>query len=153
MQDILSDEYQEKLRQGLKEFFESTKAEREKLEEEVKQAEFLPFSISNQDEWDTYVEKNTDPYGKAILLFASTWANLMEKELKDEFNPSDELIDKLANEASDSVGGITGFMYGAGVKVLADCWRYGKELNKWHNKKYGQEDAKGTVNPAILTIV
>ena len=60
-------------------------------------------------------------------------------------------IAKSASHTAD-IEGITGFIYGCAVSVLADCWKYGEELHKWYNKEWGQEDTDGVVNPALLTI-
>ena len=152
--EILSDEYQEKLRKGLEEYFESTKEEREQLEKEViENKNECTFTLINAEEWNEFVEKNKDPYGKAILIFANRWATLMEESMTNGFNSlTDKQIENLSYKASDEVGGITGFMYGASIATLKNTWKYGKELNKWHNKQYGKENADGTVNPAILTI-
>lgn len=57
--------------------------------------------------------------------------------------------ERLSHDAD--VEGITGFMYGCAVNILAQCWEYGEELRKWHNKEYGYE-GDGVVNPAILTV-
>ena len=57
--------------------------------------------------------------------------------------------DKLSHEAD--VEGITGFMYGCAVSILSQCWKYGEELRKWHNKEYNYE-GDGVVNPAVFTI-
>lgn len=152
--EILSDEYQEKLRKGLEEYFESTKEEREQLEKEViENKNECTFTLSDVKEWNEFVEKNKDTYGKAILIFANRWATLMEENMTNGFDSlTDKQIENLSYKASDEVGGITGFMYGASIVTLKNTWKYGKELNKWHNKQYGKEDAEGTVNPAVLTI-
>jgi len=42
-------------------------------------------------------------------------------------------------------------MYGASVQVLSQCWKYGEDLRKWHNKEYNHE-GEGVVNPAIVTV-
>ena len=42
-------------------------------------------------------------------------------------------------------------MYGCAVSILSQCWKYGEELRKWHNKEYNY-DGDGVVNPAVLTI-
>ena len=42
-------------------------------------------------------------------------------------------------------------MYGCAVSILSECWEYGEELRKWHNKKYNH-GGDGVVNPAVLTI-
>lgn len=59
----------------------------------------------------------------------------------------------IANEASNvsDIDGISGFMYGCAVNILAQCWKYGEELRIWHNKDYGYE-GDGVVNPAVLTV-
>lgn len=59
----------------------------------------------------------------------------------------------VAEKTSFEMGflGTTGFMYGAAVSVLSQCWKYGEELRKWHNKEYNHE-GEGVVNPAILII-
>jgi hypothetical protein len=64
------------------------------------------------------------------------------KEIKDIASETSHLAD---------TEGITGFMYGAAVSILAQCWIHGEELRKWHNGEYNY-DGEGTVNPAILTI-
>lgn len=63
-----------------------------------------------------------------------------------------------ASHVADNEG-ITGFMYGCAVRILASCWRHGEELRRWHNVKYqigteGEEanERGGVLNPALLTI-
>jgi len=46
---------------------------------------------------------------------------------------------------------LTGFMYGCAVNILSQCWEYGEQLRKWHNKQYDY-DGNGVVNPAVLKI-
>lgn len=92
--------------------------------------------------------KNTDDYGAAVFRFAEKWANKMEELSPDKFS------EKVANETQFSCDGegITGFMFGAAVAILAKCWIYGDDIKKWHNKKMGQPDAKGVVNPALMVM-
>ncbi len=48
---------------------------------------------------------------------------------------------------------MSGFTYGYAVSILCECWKYGDELRRWHNKMWGApEDAEGVVNPAILVV-
>lgn len=107
------------------------------------------MKVKNQAEYDDWKNKNNDPYGQAIFRFAEKWANLMEKEIN-----TGALLERIAEKASVAADGegITGFMYGAAVSILAHCWEHGEALKKWHNKSYGKEDSKGVVNPAILTV-
>lgn len=92
--------------------------------------------------------KNSDPYGACTFRYAEKWADLMEKEIQKGTNVKD-MADRLSHEADTE--GITGFMYGCAVSILSQCWEYGEELRKWHNKEYGYE-GEGTVNPAMITI-
>jgi hypothetical protein len=121
------------------------------LETEVKDEE---IEITDQENWDDRKTKNADDYGAAILRYAEHWATLMQAQAKKEGKEIDmQFIIDHAREASfkADVEGITGFMYGAAVSVLAKCWKYGELLRKWHNKEYSN-DGDGIVNPAVLTI-
>jgi hypothetical protein len=104
--------------------------------------------------WNEYKEKNTDLYGAGIVSYAEDWANLMEREMaKQPSTNIEDVIVKYAEPTSREADtdGITGFMYGASVKVLSDVWEYGEILRKWHNKEYNYNGG-GVVNPAIITI-
>lgn len=55
--------------------------------------------------------------------------------------------------------GITGFMYGCAVQMLAKSWKHGEALRRWHNKEtqIGMEGDKanetgGVLNPALLSL-
>ena len=72
-----------------------------------------------------------------------------------------EKLEDVANECSNEADteGITGFMYGAAVSVLASCWEHGEELRRWHNLKTQIRDegekaneSGGVLNPALLNI-
>ena len=101
--------------------------------------------IKAYEEWKA---NNTDPYGLAIFRYAERWANMMEEKIANG-----EKIDDVAKELSFKADteGITGFMYGCAVSILSECWEYGEELRRWHNKKYDY-DGNGVVNPAVLKI-
>ena len=102
-------------------------------------------NIQTYEEWKT---NNTDAYGSAIFRYAERWANLMEERIANG-----EKIEDIAKELSHKADteGITGFMYGCAVNILSQCWEYGEQLRKWHNKQYNY-DGKGVVNPAVLKI-
>ncbi|MEJ7829413.1 MAG: hypothetical protein WKF91_14480, partial [Segetibacter sp.] len=104
---------------------------------------------SNSD-WELGKEKNTDSYGACIYEYAEGWAKLMQVEILEG-----KKVEDVAEKTSHEMGflGITGFMYGSAVSILSQCWKHGERLRKWHNKKYGvDEDKKGVVNPAVLTL-
>jgi hypothetical protein len=104
------------------------------------------FSEGGEEKWKMSVEKNTDPYGKEVLDFAKAWAIYMEEELSEL---TKDIMENCSKKAD--VGGITGFMYGAAVSVLSECWKYGEELRKIHNKEHNQSE-EGVANSAIITI-
>jgi hypothetical protein len=114
------------------------------------------MEISDQGTWDSWLHSNTDAYGSAVIRYAQKWANAME----DEMAAGAELEDvakRTSHEADDE--GITGFMYGAAVSVLASSWVHGERLRRWHNldTQLGGEGEKanesgGVLNPALLTL-
>ena len=98
--------------------------------------------------WDKMVEINSkDPYGNGVVKYARRWAKYMQ-HLIAEGKTVIEIAEKASHDCD--IEGITGFMYGCAVKALAQSWKYGEELRKWHNKDYGYE-GDGVVNPAVLT--
>ena len=99
-------------------------------------------------DYQSWKDKNSDPYGGACFTYAEQWADLMEAEI-DKGAVLIDIAERTEREADTD--GITGFMYGMAVNILSLCWIHGEELRQWHNKKYNHE-GKGVVNPAILTI-
>jgi len=109
--------------------------------------------------WDKGRENNQDEYGKCIYDYAEQWANLMEERMA-----KGEQLEAIADETSHIVDqrdgfGITGFMYGCAVQLLAGFWEHGEALRRWHNLKtqLGNEGEKanesgGVLNPALLTV-
>lgn len=129
------------------------------LEEKVRDVE---VQWSNLKVWNEYVEKNTNPYGKAIIEYAEMWAKLMQKRMGDpdwvvSVNNFATMVDETSFEAD--IEGITGFMYSCAVGYLVECWFAGELLRQWHNKKNqigteGDEanDSGGLLNTALLNI-
>lgn len=131
------------------------KAEREARDEEfranaAKRPPLPAFSLTDTAAWTHDVELNSaDPYSYACVEYAAKWASIMEQRLADGASVAD--VAKQASHDADT-DGITGFMYGAAVHMLARSWRHGDELRRWHNGEYGQPDSTGTANPALLTV-
>lgn len=121
------------------------------------QTELKPFSITDQDGWDKTVAANDDGgYGRAVMVYAAQWANLMEERLDRGERLAD--IAEQTSHLADTEG-ITGFMYGCAVSILSKVWKHGEELRRWHNLKtqIGNEGEKanesgGVLNPALLKI-
>lgn len=114
------------------------------------------MEIRNAKEWQKWKDENTDPYGGECVRYAEAWADLMESRMIDGASVAD--VAKKASHDADT-NGITGYMYGAAVAMLADVWKHGEELRKWHNidTQIGTEGEKANksgavLNPALLNV-
>lgn len=124
--------------------------EEKRLAIEDKLAMAPAMEIGNEENWIVCRQKNPDGYGKAILDYAERWARLMQLEMV-----KGKSVEAVAGETSFTADleGVTGFMHGAAVATLVGCWKYGEDLRRWHNAKYGvSADKPGVVNPAVLVI-
>jgi len=95
--------------------------------------------------WEKMVKKNSkDFYSLGVVVYARRWAKYMQTMIAQG-----KTVAEIAKDTSfdADLDGITGFMYGCAVSMLAECWKWGEELRKWHNGQYGHEDSEGTVNP------
>ncbi|MDH5738700.1 MAG: hypothetical protein OEY77_00075 [Nitrospira sp.] len=90
------------------------------------------MQVKDRATYDGWVTKNTGPCGSRVIRFAQAWADLMEARLAHGAT-----VDECADETSHTADtdGITGFMYGCAVSVLARCWVHGDALRLWHNKE------------------
>ena len=115
------------------------------------------MKLKNEKAWQEWVDNNQDSYGSAVVRYAEQWANLMEKRIKPWAKPLESVADKASHDADTE--GITGFMYGCAVSMLATCWIHGERLRHWHNLKMQirnegeRANRAGTVlNPALLVL-
>ena len=106
--------------------------------------------------WEKAKAANTDPYGGRVMSYAEDWANFMERDMA-QGKKLEEVAEATSYEANTD--GITGFMYGTAVSMLAQAWEHGEALRRWHNLKtqLGTEgeranESGGTLNPALLNI-
>ncbi len=117
-----------------------------------------PEKITLRDEegWKKAVAANVDSYGGGIISFAERWARLMEGRMANG-----EVLEVCAAETASLADneGVTGFMYGCAVSILAKVWVHSEQLRRWHNLKIqiGHEgeranESGGTLNPALLRI-
>lgn len=122
--------------------------EKKEFESKVRGVE---LELLDADGWKKSREVNSDGYGGASLDYAEGWAKMMQIEISNGKTVA-ECYDYSQNGLRFL--GITGFQFGCAVSILSQTWKYGEELRKVHNQKYGVgENNKGIVNPAILTIV
>lgn len=129
-----------------------------KLEEAMKTApaEMTVAPAPDGDTWQRHVEINSDPYSACTIAFAGLWGRLMEGQIA-----AGRTIKDCAEEMSSlaDTEGITGFMYGCAVSLLAKFWVHGEALRRWHNlgTAIGDEGEKanasgGVLNPAVMSI-
>jgi len=130
------------------------RAHREKIE--AKLANAPAIELVDEAGWQKFKDVNTDDYGGAVVTYAERWARLMQVEMANGKNLED-VAETTSFEAD--LEGITGFMYGCAVSILAACWKHGEQLRRWHNLKtqIGHEGEKanesgGVLNPALLSL-
>lgn len=131
------------------------KAKREAFEAKLATAHEMEFS--DPDGWAKFVENNSkDSYSNGIVVFAERWARLMQQEIVNGAKLEDIAT---ATSHDADIDGLTGFMYGCAVSTLAQCWKYGEQLRRWHNidTQLGDEgekanDSGGVLNPALLSV-
>lgn len=138
----------------------AAQAESEKRAAAAEAEGILPFELMPGDKlWESWVKVNVDPYGACTVRYAARWANYMERELAQcsKHITIADIAEATGHEADKE--GITGFMYGCAVSMLAKAWKHGEALRQWHNiktqiKDEGEKANKegGTLNPALLNI-
>jgi len=148
---INSDEYKRKQAAYKRKELEK----KEKLNIYLKDAP-VKMTLKDESGWIKACEANTDPYGNAVIVYAETWARLMEVRMSAK-----EQLQTIADECSHlaDIEGLTGYMYGCAVSILSSVWIHGEELRKWHNisTQLSNEGEKanaegGILNPALLRI-
>lgn len=115
-----------------------------------------PFDVIDTAGWEKCKANNSNPYGGRIVRYAEEWGRLIQARI-DNGEKLEDCAKELSFVADDD--GITGFMYGAAVSILAGCWRHGEQLRRWHNRSTQLRDEGdkaneqgGVLNPALLVI-
>jgi len=107
----------------------------------------MDLKLKDKEAWDTAVAVNVDPYGKCCIDVAR---RVMEKiDAGEEINPHKLICDA---DKEIGAGGITGYMAGAVASMISAWHEKGEEFKRVWNKGHGVENAKGTVNPALVTV-
>lgn len=111
--------------------------------------------ITKEQDWNKWVEANTDPYGKATVDVAREVMRLLD-EREGDFD-----CHALICEADKLSGadGITGFMAGCVAQMVSHCHSRGEEFRrKWNldnqirNEGIKANEDGGVLNPALLNI-
>lgn len=93
-----------------------------------------------EKEWEEAVNKNKDPYSRAVVGVTVSVCKLLD-EGKSPAEAEKEGIKGF---------GITGFQAGCMAQWIVYFHPRGEEFRKYFNKQFGVENKKGVVNPAIL---
>lgn len=105
--------------------------------------------------WQSWVDNNTDPYGKACVDVARKAMEILDAE------PGSFKTHEIICRADDQIGagGITGFMAGCVAAMISKCHSRGEEFRqKWNrDNQIGDEGDKaneggGVLNPALLNV-
>lgn len=115
-----------------------------------------------KDEYLAAFARNSDPYSRRCFTFAEGWAERMEAIMAESPGRDPAVVIQTYAKScarEENTDGITGFMYGMAVQILADTWVHGPALLAWHNDALqinGEGDeatAQGqALNPALLTV-
>jgi hypothetical protein len=113
------------------------------------------MQVVDAGKWAEIVELNShDGYSRAVITYAERWADAMEAAIANG-ETLEQCAERTSREADKD--GITYFMYGAAVGVLAESWQHGDELRRWHNlgTQLGNEgeranESGGVLNPAMI---
>lgn len=117
----------------------------------------VEFDIVDHKAWDECVAANQDGgYCEAVLRYAARWARLMDKQVARGATV-ESVAESAASEADTE--GMTGFMHGCAVWILAKVWRHGESLRRWHNLNTQMRDegkraneTGGVLSPAMLSV-
>lgn len=110
---------------------QATRAEVRRILASKAEAEgILPFSVVNQRRWEEMVDNNQDPYGSAIIRYASRWASMMEAKLAAGI-PFQGIPEVTSFEADKE--GVSGAMYEFAKYALGEIWIHGEQLRQWYS--------------------
>lgn len=112
------------------------------------------MSITKQEDWDKWVNSNTDPYGKACVDVAREVMQLLDEQ--ETFDTHKIICDA---DNNINAGGITGCMAGCVAAMVSHCHSRGEEFRqKWNLDNQLSDEGerankgKGVLNPAVLKI-
>lgn len=111
--------------------------------------------IIDNTRWTTWVENNTDEYGKACVDVARRVMELLDNLPANDMSYDTHAL--IAQADTDiEAGGITGYMAGAVALIVSECHSRGPEFRANWNYRVagvkGDEATKAgqTLNPALL---
>ena len=96
------------------------------------------MKLKDTERWNTYVDANKDPYGRACIKVAKRVMELLDElpePLRNGYHPDIRTAHGLICKADDEsgAGGITGFMAGAVSQMVFECHERGDEFRRSQN--------------------
>lgn len=102
--------------------------------------------------WENAVKEAEEDVGCSyVIRYASYWAKYMQKRIEEEGVKVEEIAEQASSEC-DIWGGVEAKTYVTSIFLLARSWKYGKELLRWHNKKYGYDGDDKVITPNNLIV-
>lgn len=102
--------------------------------------------------WENAMKEAKEDIGcMYVVRYASYWAKCMQKRMEEEGKRVEEIAEQVSSQC-DVLDGISVTTYITAVFLLARSWKYGKELLRWHNKKYGYNGDDTIITPNRLSV-
>ena len=147
--DRIVDEEEKKRAEAEKkweEFIEKTNKAAQRDKKKLQEEGLALIKPETKDDWIEFTENNcTDGYSCCIVRATLS----MMKKMEEEDFSCEAAEKQIFNEEL----GLTGFQAGAAANCIAHFAKRGEEFRIYWNKQFGvDEEEKGTVNPAVITI-
>ena len=108
-------------------------------------SEAIIKDLAAKNEWNEYYNTNAvNKFRKYTIKYVLVWAKYMQ-HIMSKHNKN---VAEIANETSYvcDIDGVTIDMYAYAILLLSKYWKYGEELRRWHNSKYGVEDEENVIS-------
>lgn len=94
--------------------------------------------VKNSEVWQGDVEANRAPYEASLLLYAESWADLMEKRMVPGARFEDVAREAMEQVNRESIFVPDSLQLASVVAALVKHWWYGEALKRWYA---GQREA------------
>lgn len=90
------------------------------------------MKFKNEELFEQCAAEQQTMHGKNTILYAKTWAELMEKAINEGLDlPS--VADNLSHEADTT--SISGAQFSYARQLLEETWAHGEALKEWYKNK------------------
>ncbi len=97
------------------------------------------MKLKDEKKWNSYVDKNTDPYGKCCVNVARRVMEILDSDhtpLHKGYYPDIHTAHGIICKADEDIksGGITGFMASCVATMVSDCHERGTEFEESYKR-------------------